>query len=122
MGGEAFWIGNTRKSGIGLALRHVQSIPSTAPPPSSLGEFPNTSPVASPDGLLLPGQSAAAAAQMSVFSAQVASTGLVIANYVHKVSDKLSLATDFLYNWNTREATATIGYDYNMRQCKMQGR
>jgi len=91
MGGEAFWIGNTRKSGIGLALRHV---------------------------MLDPVDPAAA----SILSCQVASTGLIIANYVQRVSDKLSLATDFLYNWNTKEATATIGYDYNMRQCKIQGK
>ena len=108
MGGEAFWIGSTRKSGIGLALRHVMM---NEPSASDAG--------VGADGLPAP---AGAGQSGAVFSCQVASTGLIIANYVQRVSDKLSLATDFLYNWNTREATATLGYDYNMRQCKLQGR
>jgi len=41
--------------------------------------------------------------------AQIATTGLLSTTYVHKVSDKVSLATEFLWNWNTREATASVG-------------
>jgi hypothetical protein len=40
---------------------------------------------------------------------QIATTGLLSTTYVHKVSDKVSLATEFLWNWNSREATASVG-------------
>ncbi len=34
---------------------------------------------------------------------------------------QVSLAADFLWNWNTREATGTFGYDYMLRQCRLRG-
>jgi hypothetical protein len=33
---------------------------------------------------------------------------------------QVSLASDFLYNWNTKEATTTIGYDYLLRQVGLE--
>lgn len=57
-----------------------------------------------------------------VATAQVATTGLVSLGYVHRVSDKVSLASDFLWNWQAREATASFGYDYLLRQCRLRGR
>ena len=35
---------------------------------------------------------------------------------------QVSLAADFLWNWNTREANAAFGYDYILRQCRLRGR
>lgn len=35
---------------------------------------------------------------------------------------QVSLATDFMWNWNAREATASFGYDYMLRQCRLRGR
>lgn len=35
---------------------------------------------------------------------------------------QVSLASDFMYNINTRDATATFGYDYILRQCRLRGR
>ena len=35
---------------------------------------------------------------------------------------QVSLATDFMWNWNAREATAAFGYDYILRQCRLRGR
>ena len=35
---------------------------------------------------------------------------------------QVSLATEFLWNWNSREATAAFGYDYILRQCRLRGR
>ena len=35
---------------------------------------------------------------------------------------QLSLATDFLWNWHGREATASFGYDYMVRQCRLRGK
>jgi len=84
LGGEAFWLGGQRKSGVGLAARH--------------------------------------ASDSCVATAQIATTGLLSTTYVHKVSDKVSLATEFLWNWNTREATASVGYDYFLHQCRLRGR
>uniref|UniRef100_A0A7S0N468 Mitochondrial import receptor subunit TOM40 n=1 Tax=Pyramimonas obovata TaxID=1411642 RepID=A0A7S0N468_9CHLO len=84
LGGEAFWLGSQRKSGVGFAARHASS--------------------------------------SCVATAQIATTGLLSATYVQKVSDKVSLATEFLWNWNSREAQASVGYDYFLRQCRLRGR
>lgn len=84
LGGEAFWLGSQRKSGVGFAARH--------------------------------------ATDQAIATAQIATTGLLSATYVHRVGEKVSLATEFLWNWNTREATAAVGYDYFLRQCRLRGR
>ena len=34
----------------------------------------------------------------------------------------MSLASEFLWNWNSREANAAFGYDYVLRQCRLRGR
>ncbi|KAK9821212.1 hypothetical protein WJX81_000004 [Elliptochloris bilobata] len=84
LGGEAFWLGQQRKSGAGFAARHADAA--------------------------------------HVATCQVATTGLVSLTYLQKVSEKVSLAADFLWNWNTREANAAFGYDYILRQCRLRGR
>jgi mitochondrial import receptor subunit TOM40 len=84
LGGEAFWLGQQRKSGTGFA-----------------GRFTGDAFVA---------------------TAQVATTGLVSLTYVQRISEKVSLASDFMWNWNAREATASFGYDYMLRQCRLRGR
>ncbi|GAB4814969.1 hypothetical protein N2152v2_002015 [Parachlorella kessleri] len=61
-------------------------------------------------------------ADKSVATLQIANTGLISLSYVQKVSEKVSLASDFMYNVNSREATATFGYDYILRQCRLRGR
>uniref|UniRef100_J3MKE6 Mitochondrial import receptor subunit TOM40-1 n=1 Tax=Oryza brachyantha TaxID=4533 RepID=J3MKE6_ORYBR len=43
---------------------------------------------------------------------QVASTGIVALSYVQKVSEKVSLASDFMYNHMSRNVTSSFGYDY----------
>lgn len=58
----------------------------------------------------------------SISTFQVASTNLVSLSYVQKVSEKVSLASDFVWNLNSREATASFGYDYMLRQCRLRGR
>ncbi|KAJ4973359.1 hypothetical protein NE237_006533 [Protea cynaroides] len=57
-----------------------------------------------------------------VATGQVASTGMVALSYVQKVSEKVSLATDFMYNYMSRDATASFGYDYILRQCRLRGK
>ncbi|KAJ7549640.1 hypothetical protein O6H91_07G061200 [Diphasiastrum complanatum] len=84
LGGEIFWLGHQRKSGLGFAARY------------------NTDKV--------------------IASGQVASTGIVSLTYVQRVSEKVSLASDFLYNAMTNEATTSVGYDYLLRQCRLRGR
>ncbi|KAJ7519975.1 hypothetical protein O6H91_20G062000 [Diphasiastrum complanatum] len=84
LGGEIFWLGHQRKSGLGFAARY------------------NTDKV--------------------IASGQVASTGIISLTYVQRVSEKVSLASDFLYNAMTKEATTTVGYDYLLRQCRLRGR
>ncbi|KAJ0264531.1 Mitochondrial import receptor subunit TOM40-1 [Hirschfeldia incana] len=84
LGGEVFWAGVPRKSGIGYAARYETD--------------------------------------KMVASGQVASTGLMVMNYVQKVSDKVSLATDFMYNYFSREAVASVGYDYMLRQARVRGK
>jgi hypothetical protein len=34
----------------------------------------------------------------------------------------VTLATDLLYHWGSREATATVGYDVTLRQARLQGK
>ncbi|CAM0873041.1 unnamed protein product [Alopecurus aequalis] len=53
---------------------------------------------------------------------QVASTGIVALSYVQKVSEKVSLATDFMYNHMSRDVTSSVGYDYMLRQCRLRGK
>ena len=84
LGGEAFYLGSQRKSGIGLAMRH-QSDPGIA-------------------------------------TCQIANTGMLSCTYHHKVSEKVFLASEFMWNWNLREATAAVGYDYILRQCRLRGK
>lgn len=84
LGGEVFWLGHQRKSGVGFAARY------------------NT--------------------ERMVATCQIASTGLVSMTYVRRISEKVSLAADFLYNNLTREAISTLGYDYLLRQCRLRGR
>lgn len=84
LGGEVFWLGHQRKSGIGLAARY------------------NT--------------------EKTFATCQVASTGLISMTYVRRISEKVSLASDFLYNYSTREAMSSLGYDYLLRQCRLRGR
>lgn len=43
-------------------------------------------------------------------------------SYTHKVADNLTMATEFLWNWNAREATAAVGYDYTFRTSRVRGR
>ncbi|CAL5333890.1 unnamed protein product [Camellia sinensis] len=80
LGGEVFWAGQYRKSGIGYAARY------------------NT--------------------DKMVATGQVASTGMVAMSYVQKVSEKVSLASEFMYNYMSRDVTASVGYDYILRQYK----
>ncbi|VFR00481.1 unnamed protein product [Cuscuta campestris] len=57
-----------------------------------------------------------------VATGQVANTGLVALNYVQKLSEKVSLASDFMYNYIAGEVTASVGYDYILRQCRLRGK
>ncbi|KAI5063239.1 hypothetical protein GOP47_0021786 [Adiantum capillus-veneris] len=84
LGGEVFWLGHQRKSGLGLAARYNSD--------------------------------------KTIMTGQLASTGLVALSYVQRVSEKVSLATDFMYNLANREATSSIGYDYLLRQCRLRGK
>ncbi|KAG6503134.1 hypothetical protein ZIOFF_035424 [Zingiber officinale] len=92
LGGEIFWIGHQRKSGVGFAGRY------------------NT------DKMTVTGYFD------QVATAQVASTGIVGLSYVQKVSEKVSLASDFMYNQMSRDVTSTFGYDYILRQCRLRGK
>lgn len=57
-----------------------------------------------------------------VATMQVATTGIVSMQYAHKVTEKITLATDFLWHWGSRDASATVGYDCILRQCRLRGK
>ncbi|KAG0496119.1 hypothetical protein HPP92_000810 [Vanilla planifolia] len=57
-----------------------------------------------------------------VATGQIASTGVVALSYVQKVSEKVSLASDFMYNQMSKDVTASFGYDYILRQCRLRGK
>ncbi|MBA0848428.1 hypothetical protein Goshw_002035 [Gossypium schwendimanii] len=59
---------------------------------------------------------------LQVAIGQVASTGMVALSYVQKVSKKVSLASDFMYNYMSKDVTASVGYDYILRQCHLRGK
>ena len=84
LGGEGFYLGGQRKSGVGFAARYADD--------------------------------------KTVATGQVATTGLVSLTYTAKVSDKAMLASDFMWNWNARQAQASVGYDYILRQSRLRGR
>ncbi|KAH9771815.1 mitochondrial import receptor subunit TOM40 [Citrus sinensis] len=84
LGGEVFWAGQHRKSGIGYAARYEND--------------------------------------KMVATGQVASTGMVALSYVQKLSEKVSLATDLMYNYMSRDVTSSVGYDYILRQCRLRGK
>ncbi|XP_019095044.1 PREDICTED: mitochondrial import receptor subunit TOM40-1-like [Camelina sativa] len=41
---------------------------------------------------------------------------------IHKISKKVSLATDFAYNCFSRVVKASVGYDWNNKQSRVQGK
>ncbi|CAM0880946.1 unnamed protein product [Alopecurus aequalis] len=57
-----------------------------------------------------------------VATGQIASTGVVSLGYVQKVNEKVSLATDFMYNHMSKDVTASVGYDYVLRQSRLRGK
>uniref|UniRef100_A0A0D9UZL6 Mitochondrial import receptor subunit TOM40-1 n=1 Tax=Leersia perrieri TaxID=77586 RepID=A0A0D9UZL6_9ORYZ len=57
-----------------------------------------------------------------VATGQIATTGVVSLSYVQKVSEKVSLASDFMYNPMAKDVTASFGYDYMLRQCRLRGK
>eukprot|EP00268_Persea_americana_P033337 TRINITY_DN3300_c0_g1_i8.p1 TRINITY_DN3300_c0_g1~~TRINITY_DN3300_c0_g1_i8.p1 ORF type:complete len:392 (+),score=60.68 TRINITY_DN3300_c0_g1_i8:40-1215(+) len=57
-----------------------------------------------------------------VAAGQIASTGIIALSYVQKVSEKVSLASDLMYNHMTRDITSSFGYDYILRQCRLRGK
>ncbi|XP_062208532.1 mitochondrial import receptor subunit TOM40-1-like [Phragmites australis] len=57
-----------------------------------------------------------------VATGQIATTGMVSLSYVQKISEKVSLASDFMYNQMTKDVTASFGYDYMLRQCRLRGK
>lgn len=57
-----------------------------------------------------------------VATCQIATTGIMNAQYTHKVTDKVALAADFLWHISSRDVTATVGYDCNLRQCRLRGK
>lgn len=83
-GGEVFWLGHQRRSGVGIASRW------------------NT--------------------DKCVATGQVATTGMVSLTYVQKVTEKISLASEFMCNVLNKESSASVGYDYIFRQCRLRGR
>uniref|UniRef100_K3XS98 Uncharacterized protein n=1 Tax=Setaria italica TaxID=4555 RepID=K3XS98_SETIT len=70
LGTEAFWLGQQRKSGVGVVARYDT--------------------------------------KKWVATGQIATTGMVALSYVQKVSEK--------------DVTATFGYDYILRQCRLRGK
>ncbi|KAH9606479.1 hypothetical protein KSS87_009433 [Heliosperma pusillum] len=84
LGGEIFYAGEHRKSGVGYAARYNND--------------------------------------KMVATGQVASTGMVALSYVQKASEKISLATELMYNYMSRDVTASVGYDVILRQARVRGK
>ncbi|ERM97270.1 hypothetical protein AMTRI_Chr01g102760 [Amborella trichopoda] len=57
-----------------------------------------------------------------VATAQLANSGQLALTYVRKVSEKVSLATEFVYNSMSKDVLATVGYDYFFRMARLRGK
>ncbi|KAL0417937.1 UNVERIFIED_CONTAM: Mitochondrial import receptor subunit TOM40-1 [Sesamum radiatum] len=86
LGGEVFWAGQHRKSGIGYAARY------------------NT------DKMKKKGLGAEMMIEDKPWS------------QLDKLLALVSLASDFMYNYMSRDVTASFGYDYILRQCRLRGK
>ncbi|GBF92469.1 mitochondrial translocase [Raphidocelis subcapitata] len=53
---------------------------------------------------------------------QIANTGVVNLQYMHRVTERINMVSDLMWQLNSREATAAIGYDCMLRQSRVQGR
>ncbi|KAJ6971431.1 mitochondrial import receptor subunit TOM40-1-like [Populus alba x Populus x berolinensis] len=107
LGAEVFWAGQHRKSGVGYAGRY------------------ETDKMVIGLALILYCMSYHCSIDVfeyCVAAGQVASTGLMALSYVQKVSEKVSLATDFMYNYLSKDVTASVGYDYALRQARLRGK
>ncbi|XP_010477622.1 PREDICTED: mitochondrial import receptor subunit TOM40-1-like isoform X1 [Camelina sativa] len=58
----------------------------------------------------------------TVATAKGSSTGSLLITYLHKVSKKVFLATDFVYNIFSKDVKASVGCDYMFDQCRVIGR
>ncbi|CAE5958328.1 unnamed protein product [Arabidopsis arenosa] len=61
------------------------------------------------------------ATYIQVATAQGFDTGNILMTYVHKVSKKVSLATEFVFNYLANDAKASFGCDYVFDQCRLRG-
>ncbi len=119
VGGEVFWLAQQRKSGLGFAARHTGDSHVVTAQLATTGllsvtyvqkvsEKVNTLTI-----ICMPFQVPPASWLCHCHSLQV-----VIGVFCAQVS----LASDFMWNLNAREATASFGYDYVLRQCRLRGR
>ncbi|WVZ71605.1 hypothetical protein U9M48_020174, partial [Paspalum notatum var. saurae] len=114
LGTEAFWLGQQRKSGVGVVARYDTK---KMEPKLTVfkGYFTIFEEAAQFIGITT-------SAKFQVATAQIATTGMVALSYVQKVSEKVSLASDFMYNQMTKDVTASFGYDYMLRQSRLRGK
>ncbi|KAJ9527261.1 hypothetical protein QJQ45_025530 [Haematococcus lacustris] len=108
-GGEFFWLHSNLKSGVGLAMRHQGTKHVATMQVGCRASCRMLEIVCLCQGVY-----------RCIW--QVATTGILSLQYAHKVNDKVTLATDFLWQFATREATATLGYDATLRQCRLRGK
>jgi hypothetical protein len=52
----------------------------------------------------------------------IASVTLLYLFMLLKVNDKITLASELLWHFAMREATAAVGYDATLRQCRLRGK
>ncbi|PHT44798.1 hypothetical protein CQW23_13956, partial [Capsicum baccatum] len=58
----------------------------------------------------------ASTAALLVAAGQIANAGMVALSYVQRISEKVSLASEFTYNYMSRDVTASFGYNYILLQ------
>jgi len=136
-GGEFFWLQSNLKSGVGLAMRHtgekhvgtLQVGRGASIWTACLTNGSASSACLGIRGLKIRTATVAHRPRGGCFvfssplcfyrlSLKVATTGIMSMGYAHKVSEKITLASDFLWHWQSREASATVGFDCMLRQCR----
>ncbi|EFH68968.1 predicted protein [Arabidopsis lyrata subsp. lyrata] len=93
LGGEFFWASMAQESGVGYAARYET------------------------DRMFW--WDSEEEEEYMVASAKVVSIGRVIMTYVQKISKKVSLATDFVYDCFSRDVKTSVGYEWDISRLGM---
>ncbi|KAH0659895.1 hypothetical protein KY289_028643 [Solanum tuberosum] len=123
LGGEVFWAGQHQKSGIGYAARYNTDKMNIWNMRLLMGVSAEADRCVGVEGAPAPGNLihtdigdiiVAFSSLLEAFASNLNRPGLFYF--------LVSLASDFMYNYMSRDVTTSVGYDYIPRQCRLRGK